>query len=127
MRINPPTEAGASAAQILANQVACLLRDHDDGRVSVAGYQIGHDRTVDHPQSSYAVHAQARIHHRLTILAHAASTHRMMPGAADRAHVLEDLCIALAGRPGHEFLGYIASKRRLREQRSSNLESLHHR
>ena len=49
---------GRCRGRVLQDHVRAFFRDHDDGRVGVAGHHGRHDRGIDHAEIADAAHAQ---------------------------------------------------------------------
>jgi diguanylate cyclase (GGDEF)-like protein len=81
--------SGKEASRVLsrgADQISALLGDHDRGCVGVAAHDVGHDRSIDHPQTFDAAHTQFRIDHR-----HGIDPHLTGPdGVKYRGHTFLD-------------------------------------
>ena len=98
-----------------------LFRDHDHGRVGVAGDDFGHDGRVDDAQGFEAVDAQARVDdRRLRVGAHRAGSDRMVDGVDAPAQEGADFVVGARSR--HRTIR--ASSARAAKARSSAAASV---
>ena len=109
------------------NQVAGLLRDHDDCRVCIAADDGRKHGRVCHTQVVETDDSQFRVHHSAGIVAHAAGADGMMDRVGLCADISGKFCVALSCASGRGFLGSVLREGRRREDLSGQAHAANQR
>src|SRR5262249_3084776 len=84
----------AKASPLPANQVRCLLADHDRRRVGIARRHSREDRRVGDAHPFEAVYFESLVDHGIAAATHAAGADWMIGGVCGGADEVEDLRVA---------------------------------